>query len=438
MTVALSGNFLVNARSLTFTDTASVTWAFNTQTNSLTATSSGGGGGSSANPSATIGLTAVNGSAGTFMTSDSAPPLSQAITPTWTNLHTFTGGVTITSGGTLTIDLYTLSLTANASLGGTNTGDQVIPTGANPSGTIGLTANNGSAATFMRSDGTPALGVAISPTWTGNHTFSPASGVPIIANMATGSTEGLLINPYASGQIGLRILDPGTNATDFRIETTNTLVAILATGTTTDLQLQSSRGTVMTLGAVGTVTIPAPASGNIALSVTGVASSYTAGIYGSSSSGDSYGLVVQAGTTSADVCALLENQAHNAVFLQINGDGSGTLGISATSGLQWTSTGAMTSNIGTTLTTAVTIGTTSAKTVGFYGTSPAAQTASNSSMVTSNVSSVLSTVATASSTALTTAVNATINAHGSAIIQNGKMLQQVINVLQAIGIYATH
>lgn len=42
-----------------------------------------------ANPSATIGLAAVNGSAVTMMRSDAAPPLSQAIAPTWTGIHTF-------------------------------------------------------------------------------------------------------------------------------------------------------------------------------------------------------------------------------------------------------------------------------------------------------------------------------------------------------------
>lgn len=43
----------------------------------------------SANPSASVGLAAVNGVAATFMTSDSAPPLSQAIVPTWTGLHSW-------------------------------------------------------------------------------------------------------------------------------------------------------------------------------------------------------------------------------------------------------------------------------------------------------------------------------------------------------------
>lgn len=59
----------------------------------------------SANPSATIGLAAVNGTAVTFMTSDSAPALSQAITPTWSGLHKFTNGVNLNAATTL-LQLY--------------------------------------------------------------------------------------------------------------------------------------------------------------------------------------------------------------------------------------------------------------------------------------------------------------------------------------------
>lgn len=49
-------------------------------------------------------------------------------------------------------------------------------TTADPTASVGLTAVSGSAATLMRSDAAPALSQAISPTWTGNHTFAPASG----------------------------------------------------------------------------------------------------------------------------------------------------------------------------------------------------------------------------------------------------------------------
>lgn len=43
--------------------------------------------------------------------------------------------------------------------------------GANPTATIGLSAVNGSATTWMRSDGAPALGQDIAPTWTNVHHF---------------------------------------------------------------------------------------------------------------------------------------------------------------------------------------------------------------------------------------------------------------------------
>src|SRR3989338_1258978 len=46
------------------------------------------------------------------------------------------------------------------------------PVGANPTVSIGLTANNGTALTFMRSDASPALAQNITPIWTGLHTFN--------------------------------------------------------------------------------------------------------------------------------------------------------------------------------------------------------------------------------------------------------------------------
>lgn len=51
-------------------------------------------------------------------------------------------------------------------------GSDSTGTGANPTASIGLSAVNGVATTFLRSDGAPALDVAIAPTWTGLHTWS--------------------------------------------------------------------------------------------------------------------------------------------------------------------------------------------------------------------------------------------------------------------------
>jgi hypothetical protein len=58
-----------------------------------------GGSGSGSDPTASIGLTTINGSATTFMRSDAAPALSQSIIPTWTGLHTFNGRVNIGTTG---------------------------------------------------------------------------------------------------------------------------------------------------------------------------------------------------------------------------------------------------------------------------------------------------------------------------------------------------
>jgi hypothetical protein len=49
-----------------------------------------------ANPTASIGLTAINGTANTALRSDGAPALSQSIIPTWTGFHTFNSGLTST------------------------------------------------------------------------------------------------------------------------------------------------------------------------------------------------------------------------------------------------------------------------------------------------------------------------------------------------------
>lgn len=52
---------------------------------------SGGSTVSPADPTASVGLAAVNGSATTFMRSDAAPKLDVSIAPTWTGTHTFNG-----------------------------------------------------------------------------------------------------------------------------------------------------------------------------------------------------------------------------------------------------------------------------------------------------------------------------------------------------------
>lgn len=66
---------------------------------------------------------------------------------------------------------------------------QIPALGANPSVTIGLTAKNGTATTYIRSDGAPAIDQSIAPTWTARHIFSQdiqvAGGITSYLNNAT-------------------------------------------------------------------------------------------------------------------------------------------------------------------------------------------------------------------------------------------------------------
>ena len=107
----------------------------------------------------------------------------------WTGVATttFSSGLTY-SAGNVTADLGTsidissetnlagdteIVLTGDAlSIASTIARDTELPVGANPTGTIGLTAVNGTALTFLRSDGAPVLSQSITPTWTGLHIFN--------------------------------------------------------------------------------------------------------------------------------------------------------------------------------------------------------------------------------------------------------------------------
>jgi hypothetical protein len=86
-----------------------------------------------ANPTATIGLTTINGSATTAMRSDAAPALSQAISPTWSGSHTFVNQITALA-----------NIQANGSIISINAAGTGPTVGAHVSGVEGiyLVANN--------------------------------------------------------------------------------------------------------------------------------------------------------------------------------------------------------------------------------------------------------------------------------------------------------
>lgn len=84
-----------------------------------------------------------------------------------------------------------------------------------------------------------------------------------------------------------------------------------------------------------------PAANGAATFTSAGASGFYAGVFnGNATSAESFGLQINAGTTSADVALLVQNQAAGATFLQVNGDGSGQLGPNSTNKLSWSTAGA--------------------------------------------------------------------------------------------------
>lgn len=77
-----------------------------------------------ADPTAQVGLSAVNGVATTAMRSDAAPALNQGISPTWSGTHTFSNTITLGAGAGITG-----SAGAGALSLGSLTGDTTLPTG---------------------------------------------------------------------------------------------------------------------------------------------------------------------------------------------------------------------------------------------------------------------------------------------------------------------
>lgn len=100
-----------------------------------------------------------------------------------------------TATGPITIDTTATTWTITPLALNTNTVTGTVPLTttnfATPTGSVGLTAVAGSATTATRSDGTAALDVTITPSWTGNHTWSKTNPRALF-NDTSGGTNGKL------------------------------------------------------------------------------------------------------------------------------------------------------------------------------------------------------------------------------------------------------
>lgn len=139
--------------------------------------------------SVALTLATVNSNVGSFGSSTAIPSftvnakglitaastnavIAPAGTLTGTTLASNVVTSSLTSVGTIATGVWNGTTIAVANGGTGQTSLSALT--ANPTASLGLTAVNGSASTFMRSDAAPALDVSISPVWTGLHTFSSA------------------------------------------------------------------------------------------------------------------------------------------------------------------------------------------------------------------------------------------------------------------------
>jgi hypothetical protein len=220
-----------------------------------------------ANPTASLGLTAVNGVATTAMRSDAAPALDQGITPTWTGAHTFNQTITLGAGAGL-------SGTAGAgalALSGL-TGNWDLPTG---SGTWAGANNKFVSFTATGAAGTMYFG-ADAPI-----TVSSANEIRLQSSGANrlfiNSAVTLAANISLTGTAGSGGLSFGSMTGDFTLPT-GTISYIGATNKTISLTTTGASGTITIKSTLGSTLIQAGnvriqnAAGSDALWITGTSS----------------------------------------------------------------------------------------------------------------------------------------------------------------------
>jgi hypothetical protein len=161
--------------------------------------------------------------------------------------------------------------------------------GASPVNNVELVSSPGVATTFLRSDVTLALDQSISPTMTGNWTFTPGSGVAIVVNEVVGSD-------------GVQIFAGSGSATDRSLNVVFSghynLLNVFNDGHGL-LGFNGSANTI-TWAATGAVAIASPPTAVTALTINGASSATIALLNGANAAG---GIVTfqTAGVSYADI-----------------------------------------------------------------------------------------------------------------------------------------
>lgn len=290
-----------------------------------------------ANPSASVGLSAVNGVATTFLRSDGAPALSQAIAPTWTGIHIHSpaSGVPITvnqnaSGGVSVQGAGGISALVELAGNGQSIGSTSVAVGQDASGDATVFqratrqlyfATNAIQRVNIASGGAVTINAATSGnslTVNGN----TASIAAIVASGLTGVTGGADLKVTRAGSTQNQA---GQGPNVFLTDITNTHGYYLQDGGG-QFELWSSVGGGPTLTQIfkvlttGGLTYNAPASA-AAMDVSGASGANTIYIHGNSAANNSFGLRIDAGTSTSDFPLLIDNQAATLTLFKVGGSG---------------------------------------------------------------------------------------------------------------------
>ena len=300
-----------------------------------------------ANPTASIGLSAVNGSATTAMRSDAAPSLDVSIAPTWTGLHTFnvTNATTNAVDNIITID-HNSSGTVAANFGEAIAFNLQSSTTANRNAGLEKvywsTATDASrVATYkLQLANNTALADVLTITGAGNGTFAGTLGASNLSGTNTGDQTITLtsdVTGSGTGSFATTIANLAvTNAKianstiDLTAKVTGTLPVVnggtgLATLTNHSLQVGAgtSTPTQIAVPASGTL-LTGVASSDPAFSATptlGVAGTTTGQLKFANATGSNVITLAAPASPSAYTFTLPTSGGTNAYVLQTDGSG---------------------------------------------------------------------------------------------------------------------
>lgn len=151
---------------------------------------------------------------------------------------------------------------------------------------------------------------------------SPTSGTPLSVNGITGNNVLALGSTSASNTLIAGYQNVLAGAWSVSSQSTDGM-AVGSDGAAS-LQLFTNSSTRLTITAAGNVTIAAPSSGT-PLQVNGAANGDTLFVNASATSGQSFGLNVRGGTTTADYALIVTNPS-TTTYLKVAGDGGVTVG----------------------------------------------------------------------------------------------------------------